>query len=294
MHIVDLEGGNALSAFRAQALLPGLQSVHPQIHAIHARYLHWVWLNHPLDAHSVKKLKDLLTYGDPYVGPSRGQVLIIAPRVGTVSPWASKATDIAHNCGLQVRRVERVTEYRFSLDPSPSGSHATLSADDLTRCGVLLHDRMTESVLPNREAVPRLFDEQKGMLMQQVDILGKGRTALEHANASFGLALSEDEIDYLVSSFKGLGRNPTDVELMMFAQANSEHCRHKIFNAEFTIDGSPQEHSMFQMIGSHLSTRSSPTVTTLPSWKAARSNDGSPRRTANRPSTAHRTKSFTT
>ncbi len=245
MHLIHLEGGNALSSFRAAALLPRLKEIHPSIAGVHARFLHCVLVTSPLPADEGQKLADLLCYGDPYTGPATGVALIVAPRVGTVSPWASKATDIAHNCGLSIRRVERMTEYR--LVGAGTGA-LDLSMEQLRACAALLHDRMTESVLLGRAEIPRLFDEKQGVPMEHVDVLGNGRTALEQANRTFGLALSEDEIDYLVNAFRSLQRNPTDVELMMFAQANSEHCRHKIFNAEFVIDGQKQDHSLFQMI----------------------------------------------
>ena len=165
-----------------------------------------------------------------------------------MSPWASKATDIAHNCGLHIRRVERVTEFRLTLKGSLFGGSKSLSTEERQAAAALLHDRMTESVLLQREDAAHLFDEQVGKPMQRVDVLGCGRDALINANIAFGLALSDDEIDYLVAAFTALQRNPTDVELMMFAQANSEHCRHKIFNADFSIDGVPQARSMFGMI----------------------------------------------
>ena len=247
-HLIHFEGGNALSAFRAQALLPRLQAVQPRISAVHARHVHWVWSDHPLAGGEHDKLEALLRYGDPYTGPSEGTLLVVAPRLGTVSPWASKATDIAHNCGLAIRRVERVTEFRLTLKSGLLGGAKALTADELAACAALLHDRMTESVLLARDAAAHLFDEQPGKPMEHVDVLGRGKAALEAANKDFGLALSDDEIDYLVTAFTGLKRNPTDVELMMFAQANSEHCRHKIFNAQFTIDGVAQEKSMFGMI----------------------------------------------
>jgi phosphoribosylformylglycinamidine synthase len=247
-HLLHFEGGNALSAFRAQALLPRLQAVNARITGVHARHVHWVWCDQALDAASHDKLKALLVYGDPYAGPSEGAVVVVAPRLGTVSPWASKATDIAHNCGLAIHRVERVTEYRLSLKSGLLGGTKALTVDELHAAAALLHDRMTESVLLARDDARHLFDEQPGKPMEHVDVLGQGRTALEKANTDFGLALSDDEIEYLVNAFTSLKRNPTDVELMMFAQANSEHCRHKIFNAQFTIDGVPQEKSMFGMI----------------------------------------------
>ena len=247
-HLFHFEGGNALSAFRAQALLPRLQAVQPRISAVHARHVHWVWSDHPLARAEHDKLEALLRYGDPYAGPGDGPLLVVAPRLGTLSPWASKATDIAHNCGLAIRRVERVTEFRLTLERGLLGGAKALSEDELRACAALLHDRMTESVLRSREDARHLFDEQPGKPMEHVDVLGRGKAALEAANKDFGLALSDDEIDYLVAAFTGLKRNPTDVELMMFAQANSEHCRHKIFNAQFTIDGVAQEKSMFGMI----------------------------------------------
>ena len=247
-HLTHFEGGNALSAFRAQALLPRLQAIQGRINGIAARHVHWVCSDAPLGREDHDKLAALLRYGDAYAGPADGVLIVVAPRLGTVSPWASKATDIAHNCGLAIRRVERVTEFRLTLKSGLLGGAKSLGTDELQACAALLHDRMTESVLRAREDAVHLFDAQSAEAMQHVDLLGHGRGALVAANTEFGLALSDDEIDYLVTSFTALKRNPTDVELMMFAQANSEHCRHKIFNAQFTIDGAPQERSMFQMI----------------------------------------------
>ncbi|WP_428423818.1 phosphoribosylformylglycinamidine synthase [Methylibium sp.] len=246
--ILSFDGGNALSAFRAQALLPRLQAAAARITAVHARHVHWVAAATALDAAARDKLAGLLRYGDAYAGPAQGVLVLVMPRLGTVSPWASKATDIAHNCGLDIRRVERVTEYRLSLKSGLLGGAKPLSDEERTAVAALLHDRMTESVAFEHDAAAHLFDARPGKPMETVDVLGQGRSALELANRDFGLALSDDEIDYLVTAFTGLQRNPTDVELMMFAQANSEHCRHKIFNAQFSIDGEAQEHSMFQMI----------------------------------------------
>ena len=246
--ILSFDGGNALSAFRAQALLPRLQALAARITAVHARHVHWVAAEAGLDAAARDKLAGLLRYGDAYAGPAEGELVLVMPRLGTVSPWASKATDIAHNCGLGIRRVERVTEYRLTLKGGLLGGSKPLTDAERAAVAELLHDRMTESVAFEHGAAAHLFDAQPGKPMETVDVIGQGRTALEAANRDFGLALSDDEIDYLVAAFTGLQRNPTDVELMMFAQANSEHCRHKIFNAQFTIDGEAQEHSMFQMI----------------------------------------------
>ncbi len=247
-HLIPVEGGNALPAFRAQALLARLQQVAPRVTAVHARHVHWVCSETPLTRPQRDALEGLLRYGDAYAGPTEGVLIVVAPRLGTVSPWASKATDIAHNCGLSLKRIERVTEYQLSLKSGLLGGSKPLSAGELDAAAALLHDRMTESVLLRREDAAHLFDEQPAAPMAHVDLLRSGRAALVAANVEFGLALSDDEIDYLVAAFTALRRNPTDVELMMFAQANSEHCRHKIFNASFTIDGETQERSMFQMI----------------------------------------------
>jgi phosphoribosylformylglycinamidine synthase len=247
LHLSFFEGGSALSAFRVQQLLPRLQAVHDKISGIAARYVHLVACDTAPSAEQAQKLSALLTYGEPYAGPSDGPLVVVAPRLGTVSPWASKATDIARNCGFTVHRVERVVEYRLTLQ-SGLLSKASLSAEQLGQVAALLHDRMTETALPSRDDALGLCTELHPAPMEHVDILGGGRAALESANRNWGLALADDEMDYLVQAFQGLKRNPTDVELMMFAQANSEHCRHKIFNADFTIDGVRQERSMFGMI----------------------------------------------
>ena len=242
------EGGNALSAFRAQALLAKLQAAAPRIAAVHARHVHWVWSDVPPGRADQDRLEALLRYGDAYAGPSDGALVVVAPRLGTVSPWASKATDIAHNCGLALHRIERVSEFRLTLQRGLLGAAKALSADEWQACAALLHDRMTESVFATSDEARRLFAERPGQPMEHVDVIGRGRSALLEADARFGLALSDDEIDYLADAFGRLGRNPSDVELTMFAQANSEHCRHKIFNARFVIDGVAQERTLFQMI----------------------------------------------
>ncbi|WP_210545852.1 phosphoribosylformylglycinamidine synthase [Rhodoferax sp. PAMC 29310] len=247
LHITQFEGGSALSSFRIQQLLPTLQGVHDKITGVAARFLHLVTSDVVPDAALQAQLAALLTYGDPYAGPTEGALIVVSPRFGTVSPWASKATDIAHNCGLAVRRVERCVEYRITLKKGLL-SQPSLSPAQLAQLGALLHDRMTESVMYDVTTTYGLFTELQPAPMAHVDVLGGGKGALEAANIQFGLALAADEIDYLVQAFTQLKRNPTDVELMMFAQANSEHCRHKIFNAQFTIDGVAQDHSMFGMI----------------------------------------------
>ena len=248
LHITQFDGGNAISAFRVQQLQPALEAIHPKITGIAARFVHLVASESALSEQQKERLAALLTYGDPYEGASEGPVVIVTPRLGTISPWASKATDIARNCGLDVYRVERVTEYRVGLKSGLLGGTPELSAEQIGQIAALLHDRMTESVLPARADAEKLFSTLQAAPMEFVDVLGGGRTALEKANTQWGLALADDEIDYLVNAFTGLKRNPTDVELMMFAQANSEHCRHKIFNAQFTIDGVDQGKSLFGMI----------------------------------------------
>ncbi len=247
LHITTFDGASALSDFRMAQLLPRLAAISPQIQGISARFVHLVATIEPLAETHQQTLSALLTYGEPYAGAVDGPVIVVSPRLGTVSPWASKATDIAHNCGLEVRRVERLTEYRLTLK-SGLLSTAKLTAEQLGQVAAVLHDRMTESAMPSREEAAALFTALEPAPMAHVDVLGGGRAALEAANKTWGLALAEDEIDYLVAAFTGLKRNPTDVELMMFAQANSEHCRHKIFNAEFTIDGMAQPQSLFGMI----------------------------------------------
>lgn len=247
-HLTHFEGGNALSDFRAQALLGRLQEVSARITGISARAVHWVWTDAPLDGAARDQFAALLTYGEPAAAGAEGALVVVTPRFGTVSPWASKATDIARNCGLALKRVERVVEYRIATKTGLLGGAKPLSPDELNACAALLHDRMTESACFSREDTAHLFDERTAEPLAHVDVLGAGRAALEKANVEFGLALSADEIDYLETNFKKLGRNPSDVELMMFAQANSEHCRHKIFNASFTVDGEPQPLSLFGMI----------------------------------------------
>ncbi len=255
LHITTFEGGNALSDFRLAHVLPRLADISPQIQGISARFVHLVATATPLLEASKQTLSALLTYGEAFAGsgaePVVGPVIVVSPRIGTVSPWASKATDIARNCGFDVRRVERLTEYRLMMKSGLLGT-AKLSPEQLGQVAAALHDRMTESAMHSRDEAAALFTALDPSPMDHVDVLGggpeMGKKALADANKAWGLALAEDEIDYLVNAFTGLKRNPTDVELMMFAQANSEHCRHKIFNAEFTIDGVAQPKSLFGMI----------------------------------------------
>ena len=262
LHLTTFEGAphgpnstngpiNALSDFRAAQLLPLLQAIEPKITSLQARFIHFAATEHIPDDGAVKQLSELLSYGQP-AEPVTGKaadsaVFIVCPRLGTVSPWASKATDIARNCGLAVKRIERITEYRVGLKHGLFGK-TVLNADQSSQVAALLHDRMTESLLADRAQAAQLFTELQAAPLATIDVLHGGKAALVAANTEFGLALALDEIDYLVEAFTKLNRNPTDVELMMFAQANSEHCRHKIFNADFTIDGVAQGISLFGMI----------------------------------------------
>ncbi len=247
-YLQSFPGGQALSRFRRQALLATLQAAVPSVEAIDARHVHWVSTHLPLTTAAIDKLEALLDYGDAYGGDDSGALIVVIPRLGTVSPWASKATDIARNCGADVRRIERVVEFRVSLKRGLLSGAKPLDAPQRDAIAALLHDRMTQCVVFERNAVRALFDDQVAHPMLSFDVLGIGREALMQANRMHGLALADDEIDYLVDAFKSLGRNPTDVEITMFAQANSEHCRHKIFNASFVIDGQAQPLSMFAMI----------------------------------------------
>ena len=252
LHLTTFEGEphgiSALSDFRIQQLLPRLQAIDKKMVGISARFVHLVATEAPPTAELNARLAALLSYGEPAAAADGDSLLfIVSPRFGTVSPWASKATDIAHNCALAVKRIERITEYRVTLQ-SGFFSKGVLTDAQRAQVEALLHDRMTESVMADRAQAAGLFTELQGAAMQTIDVLAGGQAALEAANSEFGLALAADEMDYLVNAFTQLQRNPTDVELMMFAQANSEHCRHKIFNADFTIDGVAQDKSLFAMI----------------------------------------------
>ncbi len=242
-----LPGSNALSAFRSQRLLSKLQEVEPAITGVSGRYLHFIDAATPPSQDDTGRLQALLTYGDAFEGREDGERFVVIPRFGTISPWASKATDIARNCGMaQIQRIERGIVYYVQVKSGLLGGAKKLG--DVDAVAALLHDRMTDSVLRNPEEAAGLFRELDAKPLAFVDVLGGGKAALQQANADLGLAMSEDEIDYLVEAFVRAGRNPTDVELMMFAQANSEHCRHKIFNADWTIDGEKQDKSLFAMI----------------------------------------------
>ncbi|MCB1981982.1 MAG: phosphoribosylformylglycinamidine synthase, partial [Rhodoferax sp.] len=215
-----IEGGSALSDFRARALGARLQQVVPRIASVAARHVHAVALDAPPTPALRERLAALLDYGDPYRGPTEGALVVVMPRLGTVSPWASKATDIARNCGIGagvLHRIERFVEFRLTLERGMLGRSKPLADEELRALAAALHDRMTESVAFDRAAAARLFEPQPAPPLAHVDVLGEGRAALQRADAEWGLALSADEIDYLADAFGRLGRNPSDVELMMFA-----------------------------------------------------------------------------
>ena len=243
--VLTLRGRNALSEFRLKKLSQALKRTAPAVSAITAEYWHFVALKVPLQPPQRKVLERILAYGPaPAEVSETGRLFLVVPRLGTISPWASKATDIAHSCGLEsVERIERGVAYYISTrkgGPLYPAQQAALLP--------LIHDRMTETVMESFEAAAQLFRHFAPQPLTTIDLLSGGHEALERANREMGLALSDDEIDYLLENFRRMARNPTDVELMMFAQANSEHCRHKIFNADWIVDGKKKTKSLFGMI----------------------------------------------
>ncbi|RKS84647.1 phosphoribosylformylglycinamidine synthase [Orbus hercynius] len=237
-----LRGSPALSAFRINKLLALCHEKNLPIKSIYSEYVHFVDLANPLTTKAHSTLNSLLQYG-PKADQQKvcGQLFLVIPRAGTISPWSSKATDIAHNCGLtQISRIERGIAYYVDCQAlSTAQQHSFMD---------LIHDRMMESVCHDFTQAQALFTHQSPQPLKMIDVLVKGRAALEQANIELGLALAADEIDYLLDNFNRLKRNPSDVELYMFAQANSEHCRHKIFNADWIVDGQVQPKSLFNMI----------------------------------------------
>ncbi|NMM39153.1 MAG: phosphoribosylformylglycinamidine synthase [Glaciimonas sp.] len=248
-----LPGSNALSAFRTQRLLSQLHTVDADIIAITGRFTHFIDAGRAVSQDDTNRLQALLTYGEPFsaahLTDKESEEFFVIPRFGTISAWASKATDIAHNCGMaHIKRIERGVAYRVQLKSGLLGGVKKLSGTATQAVAALLHDRMTEMVLRSASDAAGLFTELAAKPLESIDMLIGGKAALVAANTDLGLALSDDEIDYLLAAFTQAKRNPTDVELMMFAQANSEHCRHKIFNADWTIDGEVQDKSLFAMI----------------------------------------------
>ncbi len=240
--MLKLLGTPALSDYRLAQLLLKLKQFDSEIEAISAQFIHFIDLDKPLTDQENKRLQNLLFYG--YAKPKTvlsGNVFLVVPRPGTISPWSSKATEIVERCGLlSIKRIERGIEYTVVRQQN-------LSPEVSNKVSDLIHDRMTQRVVNNADDL-NLFAQYQSKPLQKVALLEKGRDALVQANSELGLALSNEEIDYLSDCFQNLQRNPSDVELMMFAQANSEHCRHKIFNASWTIDGEDQAKSLFSMI----------------------------------------------
>jgi phosphoribosylformylglycinamidine synthase len=243
--ILKLPGSIALSSFRVEKIRAEAARAGVDLGGVTARYWHFLELDAELDAGEFKQIQQILDYGTASEDAcDKTGILLVTPRPGTISPWSSKASDILRNCGVtKLKRIERGVAYRIR-DRNGAG----FSAAPLAQLLPLIHDRMTEAVLPSIDAVDSLFQHVPPRELAAVDVLGGGRAALVQANAALGLALSGDELDYLVEHFTRMGRNPTDVELMMFAQANSEHCRHKIFNASWVIDGETRDQTLFGMI----------------------------------------------
>jgi phosphoribosylformylglycinamidine synthase len=249
--LLTLRGRHALSPFRVAKLHAALAAARPgnAVPSVSAQYWHFVETDRPLDDAEQRTLDRLLTYGThderaDSADDTGGEFFLVVPRPGTLSSWSSKATDIARNCGLSaIRRIERGVAFQVT-----TGDGRPLDAADRAALLPLIHDRMTEAVLPRLEDASALFAHFLPRPLATIPLLAEGREAIVRANVSLGLALAPDEIDYLDAGFRRMGRDPTDVELMMFAQANSEHCRHKIFNARWIVDGAPQDKSLFAMI----------------------------------------------
>ncbi len=239
--ILKLRGGAALSPARLARLQPALAQALPEARSAVALHWYFIELAAPLSSDEQSRLIELLG-ADGVAADCAEPALLVVPRLGTISPWSSKATDIAHQCGFdRIVRIERGTAWLFAGIKSLTGR-------DRAALAPLLHDRMTESVLSAFDEADALFHHYAPQPLSTVGVLAGGRDALMAANTELGLALSDDEIDYLVDNFTRVQRDPTDVELMMFAQANSEHCRHKIFNADWVIDGQTQDKTLFGMI----------------------------------------------
>eukprot|EP00127_Corallochytrium_limacisporum_P001728 Clim_evm65s77 gene=Clim_evmTU65s77 len=245
------EGPWALSDFAKEKLILKLSAL--GVSSIYGRWVHIVDLKRELQDSERATLEACLTYGAAYKGPVDGKdgaspvKVLVGPRVGTISPWSSKATDILSVVGLgeSVDRVERALEYMITFKNGESPGDAAV----LSKVHAELHDRMTQTVYGSTDDLHNLFQHQKPSPLSSVDIMENGLEALKKYNNEMGLALSPDEVEYLYEAYtKTLKRSPTDAELMMFAQVNSEHCRHKIFNASWTLDGKDREHSLFQMI----------------------------------------------
>ena len=236
-------GGNALSSFRLDKLAYALNALKIQVSHIYTEYWYFCAVSKTLTGKEMALLEKLLNSCSLQNSAETGTMFfLVIPRPGTISPWSSKATDIVRHCGLDaIERIERGIAFTIKTD-------LPFSPEQLQSLQSVLHDRMTETVVRSFDAADQLFHHFAPQPLKIIDIQSDGPQALEKANTEMGLALSADEIDYLAFHFKQAGRNPTDVELMMFAQANSEHCRHKIFNASWVIDGQVKNQSLFAMI----------------------------------------------
>ncbi|APA83876.1 phosphoribosylformylglycinamidine synthase [Francisella tularensis] len=239
--ITIFEGLSALSPFKREKILAAAKKISNKVESVSAQYIHVTELESELNSEQEKIFKSLLNYNREYgIAQPMGHTFIIAPRVGTISPWSSKATDIIKNTGIKaVKRIERAILF---------GVEGQVSASELKQIQDIVHDRMVEEVFSCKDDLHRLFSVTAPKELEFVNVLEKGAQAIKEADKKLGLALSEQEIEYLADEYTKLGRNPTDTELYMFAQANSEHCRHKIFNAKWTIDGQEQDKSLFKMI----------------------------------------------
>jgi phosphoribosylformylglycinamidine synthase len=244
--MLRLRGSQAYSSFRIQKLLATVQAVVPSVNNVDTEFQHVAMLKseeQALDQNELAKLERLLSYGPKmHDVEHQGQRVFVLPRFGTVSPWSTKATDIVNHCGLdKISRVERCVGFYIN-------SSIELDTQAMLKIANLIHDPMTESVVTDISEARGLFRHELPAPLFEVPLLSQGKSALQSANIELGLALSDDEINYLVDQYTSLEKNPTDVELMMFAQVNSEHCRHKIFNADWIVDGETKEHSLFRMI----------------------------------------------
>ena len=228
-----MRGLPALSDYKVAKLVESLAEAGVEVASLSARYVHLIDVKESLTDEEKQVLGKILTYGPADVKcADQGELFFVIPRVGTISPWASKATDIAHNCGLtKIHRLERGIAFYIAK------KEGTFTEEERRLIAARIHDRMMQSVLSSIEESEALFAAQTPAPVGYVDLQGRGEEALKEANVALGLALNADEMAYLLDSFKDLGRNPTDIELYMFAQMNSEHCRHKVFNAAWEVDG---------------------------------------------------------
>ena len=231
---------HALRSFKVNSLNQSIKLKTPNLEILATEFIHFIDLYEKLTSNDQSKLDKLLNYAPQLISTFDNDNIIVTPRLGTISPWSSKATDIVNLCGLKgIKRIERGVIYHFNRK---------ILQFELPQILDIIIDKMTESHLENHSNADSLFNEQEPKKFSNIDILSSGKSAIEESNGELGLALSDDEIDYLYNQFSKLNRNPKDIELMMFAQANSEHCRHKIFNADWTIDSEEQAISLFGMI----------------------------------------------